>query len=136
MNPNTAFCLTILGLLGVYGELIRPGLVWLGVAGLGAALAGGYFLWLASPMPLGLGLLVGALTLFLVDASVETFGIAGMFATAALALGFTRLIVRPNTIQPALAIAVAILFGATTAALNRGARRARRNKRADLFGRE
>jgi len=133
MSTSAAFCLLFLGVSGVYCELLRPGHVWPGVAGIGAALAGGYFLWLASPVPLGLGLLAAAIVIFVLDAFVDLFNLPGIAATVSLAVGFTRLIAGPGQIQPLLASAASILFGALTMALNKTARRARRNKQLDLF---
>jgi hypothetical protein len=110
--------------------------VWLGTAGTGAAVAGGYFLWLASPAPLGLGLLAAAAVMFMLDAFVDTAQIVGTAATAALALGFTKLIVGLHGIRPGLAVSGCLALGAITMALNWAARRARRNKRLDVFGRQ
>jgi membrane-bound ClpP family serine protease len=134
MGPNTAFCFFAAGFLGVYGELIWPARVWPSVAGLGAALVGGYWLWRASPTPLGLGVLTVALLLFLLDAFAETLNIAGISATAAMALGFARLLAGPHRLQPVLAIPACLGFGAITLVLNRAAKQARRNKLADLYG--
>jgi membrane-bound ClpP family serine protease len=106
--------------------------MWPGVAGLGAALAGGYWLWQASPVPLGLGLLAVALLLFPLDAFADTFHVAGVLATGLMALGFSRLLVGPHRLQPLLTIPACLGIGAITMALNRAAKRARRNKRADL----
>jgi membrane-bound serine protease (ClpP class) len=129
MSPNIAFCLLICGILGVYSELIWPGRVWPGIAGTGSVLTGGYFLWLASPAPLGLELLASAAVMLALDACVDTLYVAGTVATAALALGFTRLIIGPNRIQPVWAVPLCIALGSVTMALNAAGRRARRNKR-------
>jgi membrane-bound serine protease (ClpP class) len=134
MHPDRAFCLSMFGVLGIYCELIWPGRVWPGVAGAGAVAAGWYFLWLASPAPLGLTLLAAAGALFILDACLETCYVAGLGATAALAFGFTGLIAGPQRIQPALAVACCLALGALTMVLNHAGRRARRNKRVGLPG--
>jgi membrane-bound ClpP family serine protease len=136
MGPNSAFCLFAAGLLGVYSELIWPGRVWPGVVGSGAAAAGGYWLWQASPTPLGLLLLATAVLLFVLDALAETSNMAGLSATAAMALGFSSLLAGPHPLKPVLTIPGCLGLGAITLMLNQAAKRARRNKRADLFGRE
>jgi len=132
-GPNTAFCLLLFGLLGVYCELIRPGRALPGVVGAAAAFTGGYLLLQASPTALGLELLGGAAALFLLDAFFPTYFVAGTAATAALTFGFTMLIAGPRGIRPILAIPCCLGFGAITTFLNSAARRARRNKRADLL---
>jgi membrane-bound ClpP family serine protease len=134
MDPNTAFCLLVSGVLGVYVELLWPGLVWPGVTGLGAVITASYFLLLAAPASLGLGLLAAAVFLFVLDLFVETLSLAGAAATVALALGFTQL--GPPRIQPLLALPGCLGLGTLTLVLNRAMRRARWNKRADLLWRE
>ena len=132
MGPNTAFCLVIFGVLGIYCEFIWPGRVWQGVLGGAAAATGGYFLWAASPSHSGLALLAVAAGLFLLGALVETFCVAGAAATVVMALGVIRLIAGARGIRPILAIPWCVAFGVITVGLNWAGRRARRNKRADL----
>jgi membrane-bound serine protease (ClpP class) len=134
MSPNIAFCLLICGILGVYSELIWPGRVWPGLAGFGSLLTGGYFLGRASPGPFGLGMLALAAVMLALDACVDTSYVAGTAATAALVLGFSRLIAGPNRIQPIWAVPLCIALGAVTMALNAAGRRARQNKRVDSTG--
>ena len=130
MGSNTAFCLVIFGVLGVYCEFIWPGRVWQAVLGSAAAVTGGYFLWRDLPSPLGVNLLGAAALLFLVDAYIDTRFVAGTVATTALAFGFVKLIFGAHGIRPLLAVPWCIAFGAITMMLNWAARRARRNKRA------
>lgn len=133
MGPNTAFCLVIFGVLGIYCEFIWPGRIFPGICGAAAAVTGGYYLChvtLTAPRLelLGLELLATATTLFVVDAFVNTLCIAGTLATAALTAGFLTLVPGPRTIHPALAIPWCLALGVLTIALNWTARRARRNK--------
>ena len=128
MGPNTAFCLIIFGLLGVYCEFIWPGRVWQIVVGSAAAITGGYYLWRAEPTLIGLELLALSTFLFLLDAYLDSCFIAGIAATAALTFGFAKLIPGPHGIRPLLAIPWCLAFGIITLVLNSLGRRARRNK--------
>ena len=132
MGPNAAFCLILVGVLGIYVELIRPGRALPGMAGAAAAVTGGYFLWRAGTAAIGWELLAAATLLFLLDAFVETFYVAATVATIFLALGFSGLIAGGDGIKPGLAIPCCVAFGAITTGLNKLARLARRNKRVDL----
>lgn len=132
LGSNAAFCLVIFGVLGIYCEFIWPGKVVPAVAGAGCAVTGLYFLWRASPTPLGLGLLAAAALLLGLDAMAETFWIAGTVGTAALAFGFTRLIAGTGRISPLLEVPCCLAFGMVTMVLNWAGRRARRNKRAGV----
>ncbi len=137
-GPNTAFVLTIFGLLGIYSELVWPGyrvvrIVSPGVFGLGMVLTGGYFLWLHAPTAVGLRLLGGAAALFAVDAILNCYFIAGVAWTALLAMGFWKLFGRSQGITAELLFPLCVIFGAATVFLSHGAKRARRNKRVGTF---
>ena len=137
IGPNTAFVLTIFGLLAIYAEFVWPGarvarVIGPGVLGLGSALTGVYFLWLHAPSTLGLELLGAGAALFGLDAIVSSYFIAGIAGTAAIAVGFWKLIDGPHGIQAALAFPLCTVFGIATVFLNERAKRARRNKRADI----
>jgi membrane-bound ClpP family serine protease len=138
IGPNTAFVLLIFGLLGIYGELVWPGyrlarIAGPGVLGLGACLTGGYFLWLHSPSALGLRLLGGATVLFALEAAVNSYFAAGLAGTATMAIGFWKLFDRPPGILAGLAFPLCAIFGVATMVLSYGAKKASRNKRADIF---
>ena len=79
-------------------------------------------------MRFGFACLAAAVALFLLDTFVETHSLAGLSATVAMLLAFSAL-----GVQTVWCIPVCMAFGAITVALNRLVRRARRNKRADLF---
>jgi len=130
MGVNTAFCLVIFGILGVYSEFVWPGRVWQGVLGAAAAATGGYFLLRAEPSHSALVFLAVALVLFLLDAYLDTRFIAGVLGTCVLVYGFLRLIREPHRIHPALVLLWCVALGGVTVWLNWAARRARRNKRA------
>jgi membrane-bound ClpP family serine protease len=137
IGPNTAFVLLIFGLFAIYGELVWPGcrvakVIGPGVLGLGAFLAGGYFLWQHSPSPAGLALLGVAAVLFAAEAIVNTYFMAGIFGTAAMTIGFQKLFDDRPGIQGVLGIPLCIVFGIATMTLCFAAKLARRNKRIDL----
>lgn len=132
LGPNVAFVLTVFGLLAIYWELIRPGRIYPGTLGAGAVLVGSYFLWRLGPTAYGLGLLAAAGVFFIVEACWNTGRLAGLTATAALALGFWKLFAGPRHIAAYLAFPLCLAFGAVTIWLSAGAKRARRNKRVDL----
>jgi len=137
-GPNTAFVLTIFGLLGMYGELIWPGrriagLAGPGVLGLGAALTGAYFLWLHSPTTFGLQFLGAAVALFAIDAMVNSYFVAGVAGAVAMTIGFWKLFDGPRGIVAGLAFPLCLLFGSITMFLSYGAKRARRNKWKGTF---
>ncbi len=133
MGPQTAFFCVILGVLGVYCELIWPARVWQAVLGLGTLAAGGYFLAGATPTKTGLGLIALAAAFFLIDAFVDTHFPGAIIATVALTLGFLRLIKGARALSPVLVVPLCLVLGGVTAVLNRRVRRARENKRADLL---
>jgi membrane-bound ClpP family serine protease len=142
IGPNTAFVLTIFGLLGIYGELVWPGcrvarIIGPGVLGLGAVLVGGYFLWLHSPSTLGITFLGAAAALFAVEAVVNTYFVAGAAGTAAMAIGFWKLYdnspgIGSRGINAVLVFPLCVAFGVATIVLSHGAKRARQNKRTDI----
>jgi membrane-bound serine protease (ClpP class) len=132
LGPNVAFVVAIFGLFAIYWELIQPGRIYPGTVGAAAILTGGYFLWRLGPTAYGLKLLAAAGVLFIVEAFWNTGFFAGIAATVALAAGSWKLFAGPRHITPYLAFPLCLAFGAVTIWLSTGAKRARRNKRADL----
>lgn len=135
MGPSSAFTLFLLGVLGVYREFVRPGGIVPGVAGCVLTIVGGYFLWQNSLNTMGIALLAVAAALFIVETFWKVDLVAGILGTMALSWGFCLLINAPRRIAPALAIPLSVVFGAITLLLSYGAKRARRNKWADIDGR-
>lgn len=129
MSSNSAFCLVILGVLGIYCEFVWPGRVWQAVLGMAALVAGAHFLLQFGPAKVGLLLVGGAAVFFLVDAYVDTRFVLGLAATLGMTAGFLDLIPGDKTISAWLAAPLCVLLGVTTMALNWAARRARNNKR-------
>ncbi len=132
MIPNTAFLITLVGLLGVYCEFVRPGRVFPGLAGSVLAIGGIYDLT-RHPLSRGGLILVGlALALFGLEAFWRVDFVGGLLATASLSAGSSLLLSGPERLRPALAISASILFGGITVLLCYGAKRARRNKWSDI----
>ncbi len=132
LGPNTAFVLSVLGFLFIYGEFVWPGRVWPAAAGAAMAVTGAYFLYRSGATAAGLWWVGGAAALFLLDVFLNTFFIAGALGTAALGYGSWKLIPGSRPITPAFSIPLCVIFGAATMFLTNSARQARINKRADL----
>ena len=132
LGPNVAFVLTILGLLAIYYEFLRPGRIYPGTLGAASMMVGGYSLWRLSPTPVGLKWLAAAGVLFIAEACWNTRYLAGLAATAALVLGTSRLFAGTRHVVFYLALPVGLVFGAVTIWLTAAAKRARQNKRLDL----
>lgn len=132
LGPNIAFVLTVLGLLAIYWELIRPGRIYPGTLGAAGMLVGAYFLWRLGPTAYGLKLLAAAGIFFVVEGCWNTGFLAGIAATATLAIGSWKLFAGPRHIAAYAAFPLSLAFGTATIWLSAGAKRARRNKRADL----
>ena len=128
MGSNAAFLLLISGLVAIYCEFLRPGLVVPGVLGAGAASAGACFLF-RGPLEVYAVVLLGAGAVLL---AVEIFRgpylVFGLLGTVALTFGFADLFTGSRRISPALAIPVSALFGISSAWLAALAKRARRAK--------
>jgi membrane-bound serine protease (ClpP class) len=125
-DPNVAVASVFIGLLIGYVELLRPGLVLPGVAGLVLIMLGVASLW---PQPVhspSLLLIVIALVLLYLDARLRLYGVAGLLAAAALAAGL-RYGFR-EAVSWAVAIGLSIPFVVITDWLLGLALRARLNK--------
>lgn len=133
MSAEEVFGLILLGVLGIYWELLWPGRVLPGVVGLVMAAAGIVELF-RTPVLSGGGLtLVGvAGALFVCEAFWRIDFVAGVAGTIALCLGSTFFLQNPGGIPPYLGISASIVFGAGTIFLCWNAKRARRNKWSDL----
>lgn len=130
-NPNIAFVLTVLGALGIYVEFTHPGLIVPGVAGAISLLLGLSALSILPINWMGAALLVLALALFVMEASMPTHGILGTGGVIAMALGAMLLIDSPAPemrIATSVAIAASVGFGAITVFLLSLVVRATRNK--------
>ncbi|MDQ2712485.1 MAG: hypothetical protein M3Y24_09705 [Acidobacteriota bacterium] len=132
MGPNGSFLVLIAGFAGMLLELRRPGLILPGSLGMGAAVAGSYFLWQRSPQPVALALLGVAAVLFAAEMIARTSFLAGIGGTCALATGCCLLLRGTSRINPALAVFLSAGVGFALLYLAQNAKRARSNKRSDL----
>jgi membrane-bound serine protease (ClpP class) len=129
-DPNLAFILLALGVLGIYAEFNAPGLVAPGVFGGILVLLGLNGL---SVMPInwmGAGMMVLGLTFFVLEAKYPSHGVLGIGGALALAIGAMVLIDAPPDfrIHPVTAIGVTLPFAVITLFLVTLAMRARNNK--------
>ncbi len=86
-NPNVAYLLLALGMLGIYVEVTHPGGIFPGVVGVVAMLLALYSL---SVLPLswaGVGLIAIALLLFLLEVKVTSFGLLTVGGLICFVLG-------------------------------------------------
>jgi membrane-bound serine protease (ClpP class) len=110
-DPNLAFLLVVLGLLGVYWELHAPGMILPGIVGILLVCVGAYGLYQDNPTWYGLIFLVLAVLLLGIELKFYTHMISGTAGAILLAFGAILLIQGPTRIAPAFAIAVAAAFG-------------------------
>lgn len=96
-NPNLAYMLMALGMLGLYIEFYNPGLLFPGVAGLICLLLG---LWATQVLPVnytGLALIVVGLALMTAEIFTPSFGILGVGGMIAFVLGSIFLFETPDS---------------------------------------
>jgi membrane-bound serine protease (ClpP class) len=122
LDPNVAFILLVLGLLGLYVEFTHPGLVLPGVAG-GIALVLSLFALSLLPVNwVGAVLILLAIVFFVLEAKFATHGILAAGGVLSMVLGALMLI---NTRLPGggialwTALAVSLPFAAITVFLLR-----------------
>lgn len=132
MGPSSSFILALLGILGIYSEFIWPGRLLPGLLGAAALVCGSHFLWRHSPSRVGLLFIVLALVLFILESLYRTYFVAGVLASAFLAVGACILFHEGPGIDAGVAIPASTAFGALTTFLGSVAKRARLNKRFDL----
>lgn len=111
-NPNLAYILLMLGLLGLYFEFANPGAILPGVLG-------GIFLLLAifafQILPInyvGLLLILLAITLFILEIKVQSYGILTVGGILAMVIGSLMLINAPiPELRPSLSIIAPMVIG-------------------------
>jgi membrane-bound serine protease (ClpP class) len=115
-DPNIGFILLVLGALGVYAEFSAPGLILPGVAGGIMALLGLSSLAVLPINWIGVGLLLFAVAMFVLEAKIASHGILGAGGTIAMILGALLLIEGPPEVRIRLstALAVSLPFAAIT----------------------
>ena len=129
-DPNIAFILLVLGALGIYVEFSSPGLIFPGIAGAILALLGLSGLSILPINWVGVGLLVLAVALFVLEAKFTSHGILGIGGTISMVLGALLLVNGPPEMRIHLgtAISVSLPFALITMFLVSIVVQARRNK--------
>ena len=122
MNPNIALILGLLGLVGLYLEITNPGMIFPGVIG-GISLILALFAFNLLPINFtGVLLIVLAICLFVVEATVASHGILAMGGIVAMVSGGLMLVDGPIPqlrIQLSTVLAVAIPLALITVFLVR-----------------
>lgn len=117
IDPNLAFVLLILGVLGVYLEFTHPGLILPGVAGGILILLALMALTLLPIRWAGAALLLLGLVLFVLEAKIASHGILGIGGSVAMVLGALILVdtsVPELKIRLSTAVAVTLPFALIT----------------------
>ena len=143
VEPNVAFILLIVGVLGLYVEFNHPGMFAPGVIGGIAILLALYAMNMLPVSITGFVLIALALALFVLEAKFPTHGILGVGGTIAMILGAIMLVQSPWTgmgVRPSTALAVTIPFAVIAIVLMRAVLRSRAWKQAagseELVGEE
>jgi len=113
-NPNLAYILLMIGLLGLYFEFSHPGAILPGVLG-GISLLLAVFAFQILPINyVGLGLIVLAVILFILEIKVQSFGMLAVGGIAAMIIGSLMLIKAPITeLRPSLSYVLPVVLAAS-----------------------
>lgn len=117
MNPNVAFILLTLGMLGLYAEMQNPGLIVPGVLGFIFILLAVFALNILPTRYAALALIVAAFILFALEAQISSHGILGAGGVVTLVLGALLLVDGPipeMRVHLITALGVAVPFGVIT----------------------
>jgi membrane-bound serine protease (ClpP class) len=106
-NPNVAYILMMLGLVGLYFEMSNPGLVLPGVVGAISLILALYAMQTLPINYAGLLLILLGIILFIAEISIMSYGLLSVSGVIALFLGSTMLI---DSEDPAMQISRAILY--------------------------
>ncbi|MBN2408493.1 MAG: nodulation protein NfeD [Candidatus Aminicenantes bacterium] len=111
-NPNLAYILLMLGLLGLYFEFSHPGAILPGVLG-GISLLLAIFSFQILPINyVGLLLILLAIGLFILEVKVQSYGILGVGGVVAMVIGSIMLIDSPiPELRPSLAFIIPLAAG-------------------------
>lgn len=115
MDPNVAFLLFALGMLGLYAEFNHPGAIFPGVIGGIAILLAIFALNLLPTRFAALALIIAAFILFALEAKFTSYGILGTGGVVCLVMGAMLLVDGPIPelrVSLATALAVSIPIGA------------------------
>jgi membrane-bound serine protease (ClpP class) len=111
-NPNLAYILLVIGLLGLYFEFAHPGAILPGVLG-GISLLLAVFAFQILPINyVGLGLVILAVILFILEVKVQSFGMLAVGGIAAMIIGSLMLIKAPvEELRPSLRFVLPVAGG-------------------------
>jgi membrane-bound serine protease (ClpP class) len=111
-NPNLAYILLMIGLLGLYFEFAHPGAILPGVLG-GISLLLAIFSFQILPINyVALLLILLAIGLFFLEVKVQSFGILGVGGIIAMVIGSVMLVNSPiPELQPSLKIIIPLAVG-------------------------
>lgn len=87
LNPNIAYLLLILGLLGIYFEFQHPGAIFPGVIGVISLLSAIYAFQILPVNYIGILLIIAGIAMFILEVKVPGFGILTSGGIIALLLG-------------------------------------------------
>ena len=97
-NPNIAFVLMLIGIYGIFFELMNPGAILPGVVG-GISLLLAFFALQALPVNYaGILLILFALVLFIAEVKVTSYGLLTVGGVVAFVLGATMLFDAPGSL--------------------------------------
>jgi membrane-bound serine protease (ClpP class) len=111
-NPNLAYILLMVGLLGLYFEFAHPGAILPGVLG-GISLLLAIFAFQILPINyVGLLLILLSIGLFVLEVKVHSFGILAAGGVAAMVIGSLMLINSPvPELRPSLRVIIPVALG-------------------------
>jgi len=111
-NPNLAYILLMIGLLGLYFEFSNPGAILPGVLG-GICLLLAVFSFQILPINyVGLTLIVLSVGLFILEIKVQSYGILSLGGIAAMVIGSIMLINSPiPELKPSLSFIIPMALG-------------------------
>ncbi len=110
-DPNLAYILLMIGLLGLYFEFAHPGAILPGVLG-GISLLLAAFAFQILPLNyVGLLLILLALVLFILEVKVHSYGMLTIGGIAALIIGSLMLIKGPPMLRPGLQVVLPVALG-------------------------
>lgn len=111
-NPNLAYLLLMLGLLGLYFEFANPGAILPGVAG-GISLLLAVFAFQILPINyVGLLLILLSIVFFIAEVKVHSYGFLTLGGIAAMLIGSLMLVKSPlPELRPSLAVILPVTVG-------------------------
>jgi membrane-bound serine protease (ClpP class) len=111
-NPNLAYILLMLGLLGLYFEFAHPGAILPGVLGAISLLLAIFSFQILPINYVGLILILLAIGLFILEVKIQSFGILGVGGVIAMVIGSVMLINSPiPELQPSLKLIIPMAVG-------------------------